>query len=102
MYILELFARERLAWCCLIHQKRKSGSCPNVSWSFCIPLNNPNPCPCPRQNPNPNPCPRSSKKNKGEKMKDQKPIVAVSKSQPGVIYLGRIPHGFYEEEMKSY
>lgn len=22
--------------------------------------------------------------------------------QPGVIYLGRIPHGFYEDEMRSY
>jgi nucleolar protein 15 len=21
---------------------------------------------------------------------------------PGVIYLGRIPHGFYEEQMQSY
>ena len=36
------------------------------------------------------------------------PIVNLSsnqihqKGQPGVVYLGRIPHGFYEEEMKSY
>lgn len=22
--------------------------------------------------------------------------------KPGVIYLGRIPHGFYEEQMKAY
>ncbi|CAD6573736.1 MAG: hypothetical protein CYPHOPRED_005210 [Cyphobasidiales sp. Tagirdzhanova-0007] len=25
-----------------------------------------------------------------------------SRSKPGVIYLGRIPHGFHEDEMKSY
>ena len=31
----------------------------------------------------------------------KKPLVSI-KSEPGVIYLGRIPHGFYEEEMESY
>ncbi|ANB13356.1 Nop15p [Sugiyamaella lignohabitans] len=25
-----------------------------------------------------------------------------SKEKPGVLYIGRIPHGFYEEQMKSY
>jgi nucleolar protein 15 len=33
--------------------------------------------------------------------KVKKPMIAM-KSDPGVIYLGRIPHGFYEEEMESY
>ena len=29
-------------------------------------------------------------------------VAAKDKSEVGVIYLGRIPHGFYEEEMESY
>ena len=33
---------------------------------------------------------KKNKKNKGDKMK------------PGVIYLGKIPHGFFEREMKAY
>jgi nucleolar protein 15 len=34
-------------------------------------------------------------------MAKSKAMVSVS-SNPGVVYLGRVPHGFYEEEMESY
>lgn len=34
-------------------------------------------------------------------MAKSKALVSVS-SNPGVVYLGRVPHGFYEEEMESY
>jgi nucleolar protein 15 len=34
--------------------------------------------------------------------KDVQKSIKASKEEPGVIYLGRIPHGFYEYEMKQY
>jgi nucleolar protein 15 len=33
---------------------------------------------------------------------DKKSKKQTSNAKPGVVYLGRIPHGFYEEEMHSY
>lgn len=34
--------------------------------------------------------------------KDVQKSVKASKEEPGVVYIGRIPHGFYEYEMKQY
>ncbi|KAL6875866.1 hypothetical protein HDV57DRAFT_160810 [Trichoderma longibrachiatum] len=34
--------------------------------------------------------------------KDVEKSVKASKEEPGVVYIGRIPHGFYEYEMKQY
>lgn len=34
--------------------------------------------------------------------KDVQKSIKASKEEPGVIYIGRIPHGFYEFEMKQY
>ncbi|KAH6603949.1 ribosomal biogenesis gar2 [Trichoderma cornu-damae] len=34
--------------------------------------------------------------------KDVQKSIKASKEEPGVIYIGRIPHGFYEHEMKQY
>lgn len=42
--------------------------------------------------------PRSDKKLKQRLEKADK----ADKQSPGVVYLGRIPHGFYEDEMKDY
>lgn len=36
------------------------------------------------------------------KKKTAEPVSKASKSKRGVIYVGRIPHGFYEAEMKKY
>lgn len=40
-----------------------------------------------------------SKKAKKEKKEKETP---VSSGNPGVVYLGRIPHGFYEHELRAY
>jgi len=37
-----------------------------------------------------------------EKIKNQSKISIKGETTPGVIYLGRIPHGFYEDQMKAY
>ncbi|KAL7929905.1 hypothetical protein V8C35DRAFT_314108 [Trichoderma chlorosporum] len=34
--------------------------------------------------------------------KDVQKSIKASKEEPGVVYIGRIPHGFYEYEMKQY
>lgn len=34
--------------------------------------------------------------------KDVQKSIKASKEEPGVVYIGRIPHGFYEFEMKQY
>lgn len=34
--------------------------------------------------------------------KDVQKSIKASKGEPGVVYIGRIPHGFYEYEMKQY
>ncbi|KAL7942055.1 hypothetical protein V8C42DRAFT_333467 [Trichoderma barbatum] len=34
--------------------------------------------------------------------KEVQKSVKASKEEPGVVYIGRIPHGFYEHEMKQY
>lgn len=42
--------------------------------------------------------PKISKKEK----KALKAAASAEKEEPGVIYIGRLPHGFYEHELKSY
>ena len=39
---------------------------------------------------------------KAPKAKKTKKEASSSSEQPGVMYLGRIPHGFYEHELRSY
>ncbi|KAI8910416.1 hypothetical protein EDD86DRAFT_275468 [Gorgonomyces haynaldii] len=41
-------------------------------------------------------------KKKEKELSTKTKKLNVQQSKPGVIYLGRIPHGFYEDEMKSY
>ncbi|KAL4767657.1 hypothetical protein BDW60DRAFT_145841 [Aspergillus nidulans var. acristatus] len=43
-----------------------------------------------------------SKKAKRKILKLQKQNKAESSEQPGVVYVGRIPHGFYEHQMRAY
>ncbi|KAL5000642.1 hypothetical protein BDV10DRAFT_31143 [Aspergillus recurvatus] len=43
-----------------------------------------------------------SKKAKRKILKLQKQNKAESSGQPGVVYVGRIPHGFYEHQMRAY
>ena len=43
--------------------------------------------------------PQFSKKTKGKKAKA---ITSGSNEDPGVVYVGHIPHGFYEHEMRQY
>ncbi|KAL5050248.1 hypothetical protein BDW71DRAFT_173465 [Aspergillus fruticulosus] len=43
-----------------------------------------------------------SKKAKRKILKLQKQSKAESSEQPGVVYVGRIPHGFYEHQMRAY
>lgn len=38
----------------------------------------------------------------GKAPKAKKPAKSTSSGQPGVMYLGRIPHGFYEHEIREY
>ncbi|KAF4628783.1 hypothetical protein G7Y89_g9374 [Cudoniella acicularis] len=40
--------------------------------------------------------------SKKDKKKLQKAIESAASDKPGVIYVGRIPHGFYEHEMREY
>ncbi|KAL4755158.1 hypothetical protein BDW72DRAFT_164227 [Aspergillus terricola var. indicus] len=43
-----------------------------------------------------------SKKAKRKILKLQKQNKTESSEQPGVVYVGRIPHGFYEHQMRAY
>ncbi|KAL4809127.1 hypothetical protein BDV18DRAFT_94887 [Aspergillus unguis] len=43
-----------------------------------------------------------SKKAKRKILKLQKQNKTDSSEEPGVVYVGRIPHGFYEHQMRSY
>ncbi|KAL4929562.1 uncharacterized protein BDV17DRAFT_261223 [Aspergillus undulatus] len=43
-----------------------------------------------------------SKKAKRKILKMQKQNKTDASEQPGVVYVGRIPHGFYEHQMKAY
>ncbi|KAL4978140.1 hypothetical protein BDW66DRAFT_131083 [Aspergillus desertorum] len=43
-----------------------------------------------------------SKKAKRKILKLQKQNKAESSEQPGAVYVGRIPHGFYEHQMRAY
>ncbi|KAL6236386.1 hypothetical protein BDW75DRAFT_207083 [Aspergillus navahoensis] len=43
-----------------------------------------------------------SKKAKRKILKLQKQNKAESSEHPGVVYVGRIPHGFYEHQMRAY
>ncbi|KAL4782384.1 hypothetical protein BJX76DRAFT_292270 [Aspergillus varians] len=43
-----------------------------------------------------------SKKAKRKILKLQKENKSGTSEQPGVVYVGRIPHGFYEHQMRSY
>ncbi|RDW59341.1 uncharacterized protein DSM5745_11036 [Aspergillus mulundensis] len=43
-----------------------------------------------------------SKKAKRKILKLQKQNKAESSGNPGVVYVGRIPHGFYEHQMRAY
>ncbi|KAL3437757.1 hypothetical protein BDV09DRAFT_161944 [Aspergillus tetrazonus] len=43
-----------------------------------------------------------SKKAKRKILRLQKQNKAESSEQPGVVYVGRIPHGFYEHQMRAY
>ncbi|KAL9064554.1 MAG: hypothetical protein Q9157_007787 [Trypethelium eluteriae] len=40
--------------------------------------------------------------NDGKVQKQKKDAPGTTKDGPGVIYLGRIPHGFYEPQMRAY
>lgn len=42
------------------------------------------------------------KLNKKQKKKLHKALQAGASDKPGVVYIGRIPHGFYEHEMREY
>ncbi|KAK6584026.1 hypothetical protein PZA11_003756 [Diplocarpon coronariae] len=48
------------------------------------------------------PLPERKKLSKKEEKKLKKAIEAGASDKPGVVYIGRIPHGFYENEMKAY
>ncbi|KAK2625073.1 hypothetical protein QTJ16_005442 [Diplocarpon rosae] len=48
------------------------------------------------------PLPERKKLSKKEEKKLKKAAEAGASDKPGVVYIGRIPHGFYENEMKAY
>ncbi|PBP21686.1 hypothetical protein BUE80_DR007568 [Diplocarpon rosae] len=48
------------------------------------------------------PLPERKKLSKKEEKKLKKAAEAGASDKPGVVYIGRIPHGFYENEMRAY
>lgn len=48
------------------------------------------------------PVPVREKLSKKEEKRLKKVAMSTESEKPGVVYIGRVPHGFYENEMKAY
>ena len=44
----------------------------------------------------------NARKNRSKKEKKKKAVVIEEPMRPGIVYIGHIPHGFYENEMEGF